>query len=227
MDTLLVYHHEWYTICVPNDPHTCPRCLGAVPREGQRGAYPGALSRTDNVTEVCSNCGTMEAISQIGGVLQSQADWPLQGGPTRDLQDILNDPDTNPERPEGPPPFESPQDRAFARSNQATDDAAEAMDRAPFESGVDDLGDGRFLIRRGYEDPDAGPRRSRGEVYNPEYPGYDMNVEGPDYSQPDPFDSSNPEEAEQAQNIADTEEMLSTWDEERDRRRRGLGGRSE
>jgi len=200
MDTLLVYHHEWYTICVPNDPHTCPRCLGAVPREGQRGAYPGALSRTDNVTEVCSNCGTMEAISQIGGVLQSQADWPLQGGPTRDLQDILNDPDTNPERPEGPPPF---------------------------ESGVDDLGDGRFLIRRGHEDPDAGPRRSRGEVYNPEYPGYDMNVEGPDYSQPDPFDSSNPEEAAQAQNITDTEEMLSTWDEERDRRRRGLGGRSE
>ena len=34
----------------------------------------------------------------------------------------------------------------------------------PFPSGVDDLGDGRFLIRRGYEDPDAGPRRSRGEA---------------------------------------------------------------
>ncbi len=158
---------------------------------GQRGAYPGALSRTDNVTEICSNCGTMEAIAQIGAVMQSQHEWPLQGGPTRDLRDILNDPDTNPERPEGPPPF---------------------------EPGVDDLGDGSFRIRRGYERPPP----TADEL---DYPGYDMNEGGPDYSQPDPFDSSDPEEAAQAQNIADTEEMLSTWDEERDRRRRWLDER--
>jgi hypothetical protein len=143
---------------------------------------------------------------------------------------------------------------------------------------VDDLGDGSFLIRRGHEDPDAGPRRSRGEVSpftavsgqdavwdrimgrDPDDGGHfladpsgggewisgthsglpedefeydDMNTRGPDYSQPDPFDSSSPfdssdpEEAAQAQNIADTEEMLSTWDEERDRRRRWLDGRHE
>jgi hypothetical protein len=131
---------------------------------------------------------------------------------------------------------------------------------------VDDLGDGSFLIRRGHEDPDAGPRRSRGEVSpftavsgqdavwdrimgrdlpppvgrrthsglpEDEFEYDDMNTRGPDYSQPDPFDSSSPfdssdpEEAAQAQNIADTEEMLSTWDEERDRRRRWLDGRHE
>jgi hypothetical protein len=173
---------------------------------------------------------------------------------------------------------------------------------------VDDLGDGRFLIRRGHEDPDAGPRISRGDVSpftavpgqdavwnrimgrdllpqgdpttqaeedaalaelnatpgdeeaeaegrgegyfladpsgggewvgdthsglpDDEFEFEDMNTRGPDYSQPDPFDSSSPfdssdpEEAAQAQNIADTEEMLSTWDEERDRRRRWLDGR--
>ena len=161
---------------MPHDPYTCPRCLGAIPREGQRGAYPGALSRTDNVTEVCSNCGTMEAIEQMGGVSQSQADWPLVGGPTRDIQDILNDPDTNPERPEGPPPF---------------------------EPGVDDLGDGSFRIRRGYERPPP-----TADELN--YPGYDLNMEGPDYDEPDPFDRSDPEQARQAKSI---EDMNKLWDE--------------
>ena len=38
----------------------------------------------------------------------------------------------------------------------------------PFEAGVDDLGEGKFLIRRGYEDPDGPePRISRGDVAAP------------------------------------------------------------
>jgi len=41
----------------------------------------------------------------------------------------------------------------------------------------------------------------------------DMNRRGPDYSQPDPFDFSNPEEASQAQNIADMEATLQDFDE--------------
>ena len=40
-------------------------------------------------------------------------------------------------------------------------------DPPPFETGVDDLGEGKFLVRQGYEDPDAGPRISRGEVEAP------------------------------------------------------------
>lgn len=180
-----------------------------MPNEEMRGQYPGALSRTDNVTEVCSNCGTMEAMAQIGGVLESQADWPLEGGPTRNLQDILSD--------------------------QAS---------TPFPSGVDDLGDGRFLIRSGYEDPDAGPRISQGDYFladpsgggewiggthsglpDDEFEYEDMNTSGPDYSQPDPFDTSDPAEAAQSESIAETEQLFSQWDEERDRRRRWLDGR--
>lgn len=184
---------------IPHDPNTCPRCGGGVPNEEMRGQYPGALSRTDNVTEVCSNCGTMEAMAQIGGVLESQADWPLEGGPTRSLQDILSD--------------------------QAS---------TPFPSGVDDLGDGRFLIRRGHEDPDAGPRLSNMGPGSLDFlrdgntmggGGPDMNRRGPDYSQPDPFDTSDPAEAAQSESIAETEQLFSQWDEERDRRRRWLDGR--
>ncbi len=160
---------------------------------GHRGEYPGALSRTDNVTEICSNCGTMEAISQMGAVMQSQHEWPLEGGPTRDLQDILND----------------PENLGYADPD--------GMDLPPFEPGGDRIGD---AIRRGYYTEEH--RRAIHGEGDDAFPGYDMNLEGPDYSQPDPFDTSNPEEAAQAENIEETEQLFSRWDEERDRRRRGL-----
>ena len=40
----------------------CPRCGGWIPNALQPGEYPGALSRVDNVTEICSSCGTEEAM---------------------------------------------------------------------------------------------------------------------------------------------------------------------
>jgi len=40
----------------------CPRCGGAIPNNMTPGAYPGALSRWDNDTEICSDCGYEEAI---------------------------------------------------------------------------------------------------------------------------------------------------------------------
>lgn len=43
----------------------CPRCGGGIPNDAQRGAYPGALSRYDNVTYVCSDCGQDEALRQF------------------------------------------------------------------------------------------------------------------------------------------------------------------
>lgn len=40
----------------------CPRCGGGVPNSVNPGAYPGALSRYDNKTYICSSCGTEEAL---------------------------------------------------------------------------------------------------------------------------------------------------------------------
>lgn len=43
----------------------CPICEGWIPNNDTPGAYPGALSRKDNKTEICSECGTMEAIEDF------------------------------------------------------------------------------------------------------------------------------------------------------------------
>lgn len=41
----------------------CPRCNDSyIPNNVYPGAYPGALSRIDNITEICSSCGTDEAL---------------------------------------------------------------------------------------------------------------------------------------------------------------------
>ena len=59
---------------------TCPRCLGGIPNNDQPGQYPGALSRTDNKTEVCSACGEDEALEDLLGpkAITSQKDWPIR-----------------------------------------------------------------------------------------------------------------------------------------------------
>lgn len=40
----------------------CPICGGAIPNALHEGEYAGALSRVDNETEICSECGFMEAM---------------------------------------------------------------------------------------------------------------------------------------------------------------------
>lgn len=40
----------------------CPRCGGFIPSNDCPGLYPGAISRVDNETEICSNCGVAEAL---------------------------------------------------------------------------------------------------------------------------------------------------------------------
>lgn len=40
---------------------TCPRCGGQMPNAMHPGRYPGALSRWDNKTYICSGCGEEEA----------------------------------------------------------------------------------------------------------------------------------------------------------------------
>lgn len=43
----------------------CPSCGGFIPNNDAPGSHPGALSRRDNITEICSNCGVMEAFAKI------------------------------------------------------------------------------------------------------------------------------------------------------------------
>lgn len=40
----------------------CPMCGNFIPNNATPGEYPGALSRQDNRTEICSDCGTREAL---------------------------------------------------------------------------------------------------------------------------------------------------------------------
>lgn len=56
----------------------CPRCYGKVPSNDNPGAYIGALSRTDNNTEICSRCGELEALEDLmWGSPLSQMDWNI------------------------------------------------------------------------------------------------------------------------------------------------------
>ena len=43
----------------------CPRCGGFIPNDLTPGLYPGALSRVDNKTEICSACGVAEAFEDF------------------------------------------------------------------------------------------------------------------------------------------------------------------
>lgn len=54
----------------------CPRCRSRLLPSG----YPGALSRADNVTEVCSECGVEEALRDLGGLARENPalDWPVR-----------------------------------------------------------------------------------------------------------------------------------------------------
>ena len=53
----------------------CPRCDGFIPSNLTPGRYPGAISRTDNKTEICSDCGHEEAMS----LFYLEALWPVGG----------------------------------------------------------------------------------------------------------------------------------------------------
>jgi hypothetical protein len=41
---------------------TCPRCGHYIPNDETPGLYPGALSREDGKTEICSACGREEGL---------------------------------------------------------------------------------------------------------------------------------------------------------------------
>ena len=43
----------------------CPRCGEPIPNREHAGMYAGAISRQDNKTEICSECGVMEAMNDF------------------------------------------------------------------------------------------------------------------------------------------------------------------
>ena len=55
----------------------CPRCEGFIPSNLTPGRYPGAISRVNNKTEVCSDCGREEALS----IHALEAPWPVSALP--------------------------------------------------------------------------------------------------------------------------------------------------
>jgi hypothetical protein len=58
----------------------CPRCQRQhIPNNITPGKYPGALSRTDNKTEVCRACGLEEAMLVFAfKELQPVSSWPVR-----------------------------------------------------------------------------------------------------------------------------------------------------
>jgi hypothetical protein len=42
----------------------CPTCSEPIPNREHAGKYCGAISRKDNVTEICSECGNAEAMAE-------------------------------------------------------------------------------------------------------------------------------------------------------------------
>ena len=45
--------------------HAVRSGFGFIPNNANPGAYPGALSRYDNATEICSSCGQAEGMSGL------------------------------------------------------------------------------------------------------------------------------------------------------------------
>lgn len=52
----------------------CPICGGYIPNNETPGAYVGALSRRDNTTQICSQCGMNEAMEDLRKALSRETE---------------------------------------------------------------------------------------------------------------------------------------------------------
>lgn len=67
-------------ITINDVPRGCPRCdtHDWIPNNLTPNAYPGAISRSDNKTEICSACGEDEALKDyFEGGCEPQSKWPV------------------------------------------------------------------------------------------------------------------------------------------------------
>ena len=58
----------------------CPLCHGYIPNDKTPGAYPGAMSRVFENMEICSACGTAEAVGPMFGPMQDIMDEAKEQG---------------------------------------------------------------------------------------------------------------------------------------------------
>ena len=67
----------------------CPICYNYIPTNENPGAYPGALARYDNKTEICSDCGTSEALAGMMAGPEAIAEWESSERTWRDYQILI------------------------------------------------------------------------------------------------------------------------------------------
>ena len=67
----------------------CPICYNYIPNNQTPGAYPGALARYDNETEICSECGTAEALAGMMAGPEAIAEWESSDRTWRDYQTLI------------------------------------------------------------------------------------------------------------------------------------------
>tara|TARA_R110001599_G_scaffold29011_7_gene99714 strand:+ start:2918 stop:6484 length:3567 start_codon:yes stop_codon:yes gene_type:complete len=67
----------------------CPICYNYIPNNQTPGAYPGALARYDNETEICSECGSAEALAGMMAGPEAIAEWENSERTWRDYQILI------------------------------------------------------------------------------------------------------------------------------------------
>ena len=67
----------------------CPICYNYIPNNQTPGAYPGALARYDNETEICSECGTAEGLAGMMASPEAIAEWESSDRTWRDYQMLI------------------------------------------------------------------------------------------------------------------------------------------
>ena len=67
----------------------CPICYNYIPNNQTPGAYPGAIARYDNETEICSDCGTSEALAGMMAGPEAIAEWESSERTWRDYQILI------------------------------------------------------------------------------------------------------------------------------------------
>lgn len=72
-----------------SQPPVCPICYNYIPNNQTPGAYPGALARYDNQTEICSECGTTEALVGMMAPAEVLSAWEQSGRSFKDYQQLI------------------------------------------------------------------------------------------------------------------------------------------